>query len=124
MPAHTSSSVVGALASHQFLSLTIGVGIVPQMIPLVASAFRNDLNITFGGKGHLAGIVKIGTTLVSRKVRLTEASTGVLISEMWSAADGSWRFDRLRTDLLYTVSSHDFDNGYNDVIAANARAVL
>jgi hypothetical protein len=124
MAAHTGSRLVGNLSSHQLLSIVIGINVVGRQFPAASSAFRGDINETFGGKGHVSGTVKIGSTPVARRVRLFEAKTGVLIREQWSGNDGTYSFTRLRLDLLYTVSSHDFDGGYNDVIAANVMAVL
>jgi hypothetical protein len=93
-------------------------------IPASLKIRQDYKNATWGGLGTLSGTVKIGATPCKRRVRLYEASTGVLIREMWCAEDGSYTFLGLRTDYKYTVTSTDYSNFYNDVIAANITAIV
>jgi hypothetical protein len=91
---------------------------------LVELKARNDfLNIYWGGLGTITGTIKIGATPCKRRVRLYEANTGILIREIWSADDGNYIFTGLRMDYKYTVSSTDYNNAYNDTIAARITAV-
>jgi len=122
MALHTVAKVIGDVVKTVDDWILLPKRLVVNASP--SHIERHDVTPTWGGRGRVSGTVKIGSTLVARRVRLTEAKTGVLIREQWSAADGTYRFDRLRLDLLYTVSAHDFDGGYNDVIAANVTAVL
>lgn len=124
MALHTLSRSVSTYSAKQHLAFRIGAPTLNKIISVTSQMFRGDSRTEWGGKGHVSGIVKIAGTPVSRLVRLTEAKSGVLIDAKWSGADGTYSFTRLRTDLLYTVSAHDFENGYNDVIAARARPVL
>jgi len=71
------------------------------------------------GVGTVSGVVKLGALPAKRRVRLYEASTGVLIREQWAGADGSYRFEGLRKDYKYTVTAVDYSGVYNDVIKAN-----
>jgi hypothetical protein len=73
--------------------------------------------------GTITGTIKIGATPCKRRVRLYEANTGILIREIWSADDGNYIFTGLRMDYKYTVSSTDYNNAYNDTIAARITAV-
>lgn len=85
---------------------------------------RNDFNNAyFGGVGTVSGTVKIGTNVAKRRVRLYENSTGILIREIWSAEDGTYTFIGLNKNYVYTVTSTDIDNVYNDVVFANITAV-
>lgn len=77
----------------------------------------------YGGPGMVSGTVKIGAVVVKRRVRLYESSTGICIREMWSGEDGSYLFEGLRTDYLYTITATDLSGEYNDVIAARVTAI-
>jgi len=92
-------------------------------IPLALKADHSYKNSNYGGPGTINGTVKIGANLVKRRVRLYDAKTGSLIREIWSAGDGSYAFNGLRTDIDFTVTSSDYAGIYNDVIAARVRAL-
>ena len=94
------------------------------IIPVELNARQINLNLWWGGLGSLSGTVKIGTTPCKRRVRLYEASTGILLWEKWTADDGSYTFLGLRADIKYTIASTDYSNFYNDVIAANITAIV
>lgn len=89
----------------------------------VNKVLQPEKNAIWGGIGTIAGTLKVNTTAVRRRVRLYEASTGVLIREEWSGADGSYRFSGLKTGYRYTVTATDYEEIYNDVIAAHLTAV-
>jgi hypothetical protein len=85
---------------------------------------RNDYaHAFFGGSGTVSGTVKIGSVPARRRVRLYDASTGVLIREKWSETDGSYSFTGLKMEYRYTVTATDYNGDYNDVIAANLTPV-
>lgn len=71
------------------------------------------------GVGTVSGVVNVGALPGKRRVRLYESSTGVLIREQWSGADGGYSFEGLRNDYRYTVTATDYSGTYNDVIKAN-----
>lgn len=78
----------------------------------------------WSGNYYLSGTVKVGTTLVQRRVRLYEHLTGKLLLEKLANADGTYAFNYLRGDLLYTVSATDSTDTYDDVIAARVTPLL
>jgi hypothetical protein len=82
-------------------------------------SIHNHKNTIWGGSGAVSGTVKIGAVAVRRRVRLYEASNGVLVRDIWSAADGGYVFTGLKLEYKYTVTATDFNGEYNDVIAAN-----
>ena len=80
------------------------------------------------GNGYLAGefpdgITTVGGTPVAATVRVLyrpeagEPGDGVVVAEVQSAPDGSWRVDGLNTALKYDVVGRK--DGFNDVIMAN-----
>jgi hypothetical protein len=93
-------------------------------IPAAVRANQDYRNPYWGGLGTLSGTVKTGTRPCKRRVRLYDDRTGVLIREIWSADDGSYTFSGLRTDTKYTVSSTDYTELYNDVIAAHITVTI
>ena len=83
-----------------------------------------------GGNGYLAGSYPEGITSIEGAptiatvrihLRATSgaAGDGMLIAEVQSAADGSWRVDGLDPDLSFDVIGRKA--GFNDVIVANVR---
>lgn len=93
-----------------------------QLSP-VQSARQDYAEVNYGGSGSVSGTIKIGTVAVKRRVRLYEARTGILIREIWSASDGAYSFPSMSLGVKYTVTSTDFTDSYNDVIAANITAI-
>ena len=89
------------------------------------SRVRHDFNnATFGSlsisnQGTIAGIIKIYGSPVKRRVRLYESQSGAFVREMWSGDDGAYLFTGLKKELLYTVTSTDYAEQYNDVIGTN-----
>lgn len=76
----------------------------------------HDMN--FGGPGTITGTVKEAGTPdapVVRRVRLHRKIDGLLVRETWSAADGSYRFDRILIQPYYVVSFDHLGN-FNAVI--------
>lgn len=97
-------------------------------LPKRPSVFVNQLRLArghdyahaiWGGTGTVSGVIKVGALAAIRRVRLYEASTGVLIREQWAGIDGSYSFAGLNKDYKYTVTATDYSGTYNDVIKAN-----
>jgi len=83
-----------------------------------------------GGNGYLAGtypggitsvegVPTIATVRIHLRTTSGAAGDGMLIAEVQSAADGSWRVDGLDPDLSFDVIGRKA--GFNDVIVANVR---
>lgn len=75
-------------------------------------------DVNHGGRGIVSGTVKdkgSPDTPVARRVRLHRKIDGMLVREMWSAADGSYAFMGLAIQLYYVVS-HDHTGNFNAVI--------
>lgn len=100
--------------------------LVPQAFNglLVPSRFLNLKDMEHGGIGRVRGTVTIDGTPGSRKVRLLDARSGVLVREQWSAADGSYAFNNIRLELDYVVLSHDHTGVFNAVVQDRVRAEL
>lgn len=116
----------GRLVAGVFGKSALQWSSLPRRSRLVETAQdrRHDYAHAFwGGPGAITGTVRIGAVAVRRRVRLYEAGSGVFIREAWSASDGSYSFTGLKTACLYTVTATDYDNSYNDVIAANLTPV-
>jgi hypothetical protein len=94
-----------------------------QLINRPGRLLRPELRPYFGGDGLIAGVVKVLSTPVKRRVRLYETSTGILIQEIWAGNDGAYSFPGMKKGVQYTVTSLDYTSTYNDVIAARVTAV-
>ena len=97
--------------------------IKPVYVPL--HSFKRQRNTVqwWSGTGTITGLVKIGTTPVIRKVRLSESNSGFMIWEKWANSDGSYTFDTVSKSIDFTVTAIDHTGVYNDVIAARVRAI-
>lgn len=84
------------------------------------------------GTGYLAGefpggVTTVGGVPVGATVRVLYRPTdgapgdGIVVAEVQSAADGTWRVDGLITSLKFDVVGRKA--GFNDVIAANVSPV-
>lgn len=71
----------------------------------------------FWGDGRIEGKVSIEGAAASRKVRLFDVLTGLLVAEAWSRKDGQYRFDFLDPSREYFVLAHDYVRQFNAVIA-------
>lgn len=86
-----------------------------------------------GGDGYLAGefpdgITTVGGAPVAATVRILyrpesgEPGDGVVVAEVQSAVDGTWRVGALNTMLRYDVVGRK--DGFNDTIMANIAPTL
>ena len=90
-------------------------------------------NLHCGGPGAIAGTVKerpenapVGAEVpVSRRVRLFEEKTGLLIGETWSdASTGAYRFAGLSAGLVCTVLAYDHRGNFRAVVADRIAAAV
>jgi hypothetical protein len=93
-----------------------------QLPPEGASPGRNGEVATsrqrdFWGNGRIEGKISIEGVPASRKVRLFDVLTGLLIAETWSRKDGHYRFDYLDPNRDFFVLTHDYVRQFNAVIA-------
>lgn len=76
-----------------------------------------------GGRGMLYGRVTIdglpSGTPVSRRVRLFRSRDGCLVREVWSAADGSYRFEGINERYEYDIEAWDHEKNYFSAVANN-----
>lgn len=74
----------------------------------------------FGGTGSISGSVSVQAsptnTPAVRRVRLHHADTGLVVREVWSAANGTYSFARLAAGHYY-VTAFDHTGTHNAVIA-------
>lgn len=69
------------------------------------------------GMASISGVVTENGLPVVRYVRLFDKVSGTLVRVTRSAADGSYRFNRVKADHEWFVVSHDTENrAYNAVI--------
>jgi len=117
----TYSKLVNTVLKKSFLSW-ISLPKKYKAIPAKYTALHNYKNAIYGGTGVISGTVKIGTTAAKRRVRLYENSTGILIREIWANIDGTYSFTGLNKGYIYTVTTTDIGNVYNDIIYSNITA--
>lgn len=73
--------------------------------------------VDYFGDGFIAGIITIESVPARRRVRLTDALTGYVVAELWSASNGSYRFESINANREYAVLSHDHERQFNAVVA-------
>lgn len=73
--------------------------------------------LEYFGVGFVTGHVTIEGLPASRQVRLLDGRTTMIIAEVWSAADGRYRFNTINADREYIVLAHDHERQFNAVIA-------
>lgn len=69
------------------------------------------------GRGFVAGRVTIEGSPASRKVRLFDACSALVVASAWSAVDGSYRFDWIDPTKEYFVVARDHVRQFNAVVA-------
>jgi hypothetical protein len=86
-------------------------------------AIAGSRDIYFGGDGYIAGTTKVkgnsATIAVSRRVRLFEKISGILVAETWSDASGAFTFSRINRDYTYFVMTNDYAKSYESVVGDN-----
>ncbi|ODV42268.1 hypothetical protein AWV79_28250 [Cupriavidus sp. UYMMa02A] len=70
----------------------------------------------WGGTGKIGGVTTINNTPGSRKVRLFDARSGLLIRQTWADANGNYVFPNIDPSRLYFVVGHDYQMVYNAVV--------
>ena len=88
-------------------------GVSPSRMGSLAIARPRD----FWGRSRIEGKITVEGTPASRRVRLFDALTGLLIAETWSRHDGRYRFDFLDPARNYVVLAHDHLRQFNAVVA-------
>jgi len=87
-------------------------------------ALSGARNTRFGGRGRIAGTVKVdgnpADTPVYRRVRLFQDVDGVMVAETWSdPVTGAYAFDYIAREQKYTVISYDHTHEFRAVAADN-----
>jgi len=79
------------------------------------------LDAEFGGRGLLYGVVREHQSqrLQQRRVRLFRSRDGYLVREVWSAADGSYRFEDINERYEYDIEAWDHEKNYFSAVANN-----
>ena len=65
----------------------------------------------------VSGLRVVKLPISRRRVRLTDALTGYVVAELWSASNGSYRFESINANREYVVLSHDHERQFNAVVA-------
>lgn len=103
----------------------------PPITPAIRSYGKGPISagrdFENGGKYQVVGTTKVKGSpdyVVSRRVRLHDQLSGLLIREQWSVAGtGAYTFDRIRSGNFYIVSL-DHTSVHNGVIASNMQSEL
>jgi hypothetical protein len=110
-------------ASRDLIGSPPPVGAVLMTALSVATADLPDG--VYGGAYKVTGTTKVKATPhapVSRRVRLHDQLTGLVVREQWSqAVTGEYRFERIRSGVFYVVAL-DHTGAYNGVIATGVAA--
>lgn len=123
-------ALVGLPATTLILPSALGrlIGAPPEaLVAGPPAAYNRGLTLGWrnayqGGNGRVLGTVKMaGTpnTPLSRKVRLIDETTGLLVREMWSTPAGDYAFLNVDTLHKYTVVAYDHTHDKRAVIADN-----
>lgn len=84
---------------------------------------RRDIDIEFGGRGTIAGTLKVKgspNTPIARRVRLLGEPSGVIAREAISdAVTGAYGFTELSMKYKYSVLAYDYAKNYRAVVADN-----
>lgn len=79
------------------------------------------LDAECGGRGVFYGTVKDHETkqLLQRRVRLFRSRDSLLVREVWSAADGSYRFEGISERYEYDIEAWDHEKNHFTAVANN-----
>lgn len=80
----------------------------------------------FNGKGFIAGQLTVNGQAAARKVSVYHNVNGVLflVTQLFSAEDGSYRIDFLNENKKYIVIAYDNQGLYEPVIYENVTPAL
>ena len=103
--------------------LSLSGGRFPDPGPAIMDTRVTTYDLYFGGSGTITGTTKVKSSPsnlpVSRRVRLYEKRSGMLIREIWSNSTGAYTFKYLNTDYTYYVTAFDHTNTYEAVASDN-----
>lgn len=101
--------------------LTVAQSPVPDRVLQLGTDLLNVRDMEFGGPGVIYGTVSDDRTKkpVQCRVRLRRSRDGLLAREVWSKADGSYRFDGLTARYEYDIEAWDHEKNYFSVVANN-----
>ena len=81
------------------------------------------LDVEFGGAGCIYGVVEWdnlpANVPLQRRVRLHRSRDSMLVREIWSRADGFYRFDEINERYEYDVIAWDHELQFRSVVANN-----
>ena len=101
--------------------LTVAQSPVPDRVLQLGADLMNVRDMEFGGPGVIYGTVRDDRTKkpVQCRVRLRRSRDGLLAREVWSHADGSYRFDGLTARYEYDIEAWDHEKNFFSVVANN-----
>jgi len=102
-------------------AMTKDLGIAPVAASFAACEALAGLDMEFGGRGRFYGTVSDGKSnaMLRRRVRLFRSRDGCLVREVWSAADGSYRFEGINERYEYDIEAWDHEKNYFSAVANN-----
>ena len=111
------ASLFGAL-------LTVAQSPVAQTVLQLGPDLLNVRDAEFGGRGVIYGAVTDDRTKAPMqcRVRLRRSRDGLLAREVWSKADGSYRFDGINERYEYDIEAWDHEKAYFSMVANNQLA--
>ncbi len=109
-----------AIASHEVISGD-GASTPQGLIECSKSEMYLAADLEFGGRGLIYGSVSEFDTkaALQRRVRLFRSRDSYLVREVWSGADGSYRFEGINERYEYDIEAWDHEKNYFSAVANN-----
>lgn len=114
-----ASAAINGAPHSQTLNPIVSQQVLPYTGPSQGRGCRVEISRRgeFWGWGRIAGKITLEGTPASRRVRLFDSLTGLLVDQVWSDTEGRYAFDFLDTRREYFVLSHDYVRQFNAVVA-------
>ena len=79
----------------------------------------------FAGAGYIAGetpgLVTVNSAPSAREIEVRHRLSRIVVASMYSAADGTYRFDGLDPNEEFDIIGRDYTRTYNDVIVSRVK---
>lgn len=97
------------------------LGVAPSTAQFAPCKAPAVLDLEFGGRGRFYGTVSDDKSkaMLQRRVRLFRSRDGYLVREVWSAADGSYRFEGINERYEYDIEAWDHEKNFFSAVANN-----
>lgn len=119
-PIYVATPYRQAIGRHEVVSGD-GASTPQGVIECRKSEIYLAADLEFGGRGLIYGSVSEFDTkaALQRRVRLFRSRDGYLVREVWSAADGSYRFEGINERYEYDIEAWDHEKNFYSAVANN-----